>query len=142
MTIIVIVAIIIYAILITWCWHNLGRIENSKKIIYILVGMIIIFIITNIVYSISKVNIQYPEQQMESTIQNMLVLVFTALNGLIVMPYIAKQLDKIHEKEIEKEKFTKKMLLLVIIFILCLILESGYLKDTQVGILDIYNSLK
>ena len=142
MTIIVIVAIIIYAILITWCWHNLGRIENSKKIIYILVGMIIIFINTNIVYSISKVNIQYPEQQMESTIQNMLVLVFTALNGLIVMPYIAKQLDKIHEKEIEKEKFTKKMLLLVIIFILCLILESGYLKDTQVGILDIYNSLK
>ena len=142
MTIIVIVAIIIYAILITWCWHNLGRIENSKKIIYILVGMIIIFIITNIVYSISKVNIQYPEQQMESTIQNMLVLVFTALNGLIVMPYIAKQLDKIHEKKIEKEKFTKKKLLLLIIFILCLILESGYLKDTQVGILDIYNSLK
>ena len=104
--------------------------------------MIIIFIITNIVYSISKVNIQYPEQQMESTIQNMLVLVFTALNGLIVMPYIAKQLDKIHEKEIEKEKFTKKMLLLVIIFILCLILESGYLKDTQVGILDIVQRSK
>ena len=45
MTIIVIVAIIIYAILITWCWHNLGRIENSKKIIYILVGMIIIFML-------------------------------------------------------------------------------------------------
>ena len=142
MTIIVIVAIIIYAILITWCWHNLGRIENSKKIIYILVGMIIIFIITNIVYSISKVNIQYPEQQMESTIQNMLVLVFTALNGLIVMPYIAKQLDRIREKEIEKEKFTKKMILLLIVFILCLILESGYLKDTQLGILEIYNSLK
>ena len=58
------------------------------------------------------------------------------------MPYIAKQLDRIREKEIEKDKFTKKMILLLIVFILCLILESGYLKDTQLGILEIYNSLK
>ena len=142
MTIIVIIAIVIYAILVTWCWHNLGRIEKSKKIIYIIIGMIIIFIITNIVYSISKADVSYPEEQIECTVRNTLLLVFTALNGLIVMPYIAKQLDRIREKEIEKEKFTKKMILLLIVFILCLILESGYLKDTQLGILEIYNSLK
>ncbi len=142
MTIIVIIAIVIYAILVTWCWHNLGRIEKSKKIIYIIIGMIIIFIITNIVYSISKADVSYPEEQIEGTVRNTLLLVFTALNGLIVMPYIAKQLDRIREKEIEKEKFTKKMILLLIVFILCLILESGYLKDTQLGILEIYNSLK
>lgn len=142
MTIIVIIAIVIYAILVTWCWHNLGRIEKSKKIIYIIIGMIIIFIITNIVYSISKADVSYPEEQIEGTVRNTLLLVFTALNGLIVMPYIAKQLDRIREKEIEKEKFTKKMVLLLIVFILCLILESGYLKDTQLGILEIYNSLK
>ena len=142
MTIIVIIAIVIYAILVTWCWHNLGRIEKSKKIIYIIIGMIIIFIITNIVYSISKADVSYPEEQIEGTVRNTLLLVFTALNGLIVVPYIAKQLDRIREKEIEKEKFTKKMVLLLIVFILCLILESGYLKDTQLGILEIYNSLK
>ena len=142
MTIIVIIAIVIYAILVTWCWHNLGRIEKSKKIIYIIIGTIIIFIITNIVYSISKADVSYPEEQIEGTVRNTLLLVFTALNGLIVMPYIAKQLDRIREKEIEKEKFTKKMILLLIVFILCLILESGYLKDTQLGILEIYNSLK
>ena len=142
MTIIVIIAIVIYAILVTWCWHNLGRIEKSKKIIYIIIGMIIIFIITNIVYSISKADVSYPEEKIECTVRNTLLLVFTALNGLIVMPYIAKQLDRIREKEIEKEKFTKKMVLLLIVFILCLILESGYLKDTQLGILEIYNSLK
>ena len=142
MTIIVIISIVIYAILVTWCWHNLGRIEKSKKIIYIIIGMIIIFIITNIVYSISKADVSYPEEQIEGTVRNTLLLVFTALNGLIVMPYIAKQLDRIREKEIEKEKFTKKMILLLIVFILCLILESGYLKDTQLGILEIYNSLK
>ena len=94
MTIIVIIAIVIYAILVTWCWHNLGRIEKSKKIIYIIIGMIIIFIITNIVYSISKADVSYPEEQIEGTVRNTLLLVFTALNGLIVMPYIAKQLDK------------------------------------------------
>ena len=142
MTIIVIIAIVIYAILVNWCWHNIGRIEKSKKIIYIIIGMIIIFIITNIVYSISKADVSYPEEQIEGTVRNTLLLVFTALNGLIVMPYIAKQLDRIREKEIEKEKFTKKMILLLIVFILCLILESGYLKDTQLGILEIYNSLK
>ena len=122
MTIIVIISIVIYAILVTWCWHNLGRIEKSKKIIYIIIGFIIIFIITNIVYNISKADISYPEEQIEGTVRNTLLLVFTALNGLIVMPYIAKQLDRIREKEIEKEKFTKKMILLLIVFILCLIL--------------------
>ena len=142
MTIIVIISIVIYAILVTWCWHNLGRIEKSKKIIYIIIGSIIIFIITNIVYSISKADVSYPEEQIEGTVRNTLLLVFTALNGLIVMPYIEKQLNRIREKEIEKEKFTKKMVLLLIVFILCLILESGYLKDTQLGILEIYNSLK
>ena len=142
MTIIVIISIVIYAILVTWCWHNLGRIEKSKKIIYIIIGFIIIFIITNIVYNISKADISYPEEQIEGTVRNTLLLVFTALNCLIVMPYIAKQLDRIREKEIEKDKFTKKMILLLIVFILCLILESGYLKDTQLGILEIYNSLK
>ena len=142
MTIIVIIAIVIYAILVTWCWHNFDNNEKNKKIIYIIIGMIIIFIITNIVYSISKADVSYPEEQIEGTVRNTLLLVFTALNGLIVMPYIAKQLDRIREKEIEKEKFTKKMILLLIVFILCLILESGYLKDTQLGILEIYNSLK
>lgn len=139
---IIIVSIVIYAILITWCWNNLGRIKKSKKIAYIFIGIFIIYVITNIVYGISKSGIQYPEEQMEKIIGNVLVLVFSGLNGLITLPYIAKQLDKAFEKEIEKEKFLKKVILIICIFVICLFIECGYLKDAQTGILKIYNTLK
>ena len=54
MTIIILVAIVIYAILITWIWKSLGYIEKSKKILYIAVGLLIMYIITLIIFNISK----------------------------------------------------------------------------------------
>ena len=48
----------------------------------------------------------------------MLVAIFTGINGLIVMPQIGKMLDKINEDEIEKEQLTKRVIILLIIFII------------------------
>ena len=142
MAIIILVSIIIFVILITWCWHNLGKIEKGKKIVYIILGLILIYVITSIVFGISKNNIEYPNVDIKNTIANMLILIFTGLNGLIVMPYIARQIDRINEKEINKQNFTKKIIIFAIIFLICLIFECGYLADTQKGIIRIYNLQK
>ncbi len=142
MAVIIMISIIIFILLGVWCWHNLGKIEKNKKIIYIIAGILIIYLITNIVFAISKQNINYQNKDIESAIGNSLVLIFTGVNCLITMPYLAIQIDKLNEEEIEKEKFRKKVVILTIIFIICLFFECGYLENTQNGILKIYNAQK
>ena len=48
-TFIIIAIIIIYLILIAWSWKNLGNLEKSKKIIYIVIGLIATYIFTYII---------------------------------------------------------------------------------------------
>lgn len=135
MAIIIVVIIAIYAIAITWIWKNLGEIEKNKKILYIAVGILIMYILTLIIFNISKSGINYQNAEGEKIVKNVFVLIFTSINSMIVLPYIAKLLDKVHEDEIEKSAFSKKIIILIIIFIICMILECGYLTSVQEGII-------
>ena len=138
MVFIVIVAIIIYLIGISWTYQSLRFIEKPKKIAVIVVGIIITYLITLIIFQISKSGIEYQSVQIEKDIKNILVIIFTGLNNIIVMPQIGRILGKINEDEIKKNDVKKQLLILVVIFIICLVFESGYMKDTQKGILEMY----
>lgn len=141
MAFIIIVSIVIYFVLIAWTWQSLGFIEKTKKVGIIVIEIFLTYIITLIVFQIAKGDITYPNANIQNSIKNMLVAIFTGINGLIVMPQIGKMLDKINEDEIEKEQLTKRVIILLIIFIICLVFESGYMKNTQEGILKIYQTM-
>lgn len=142
MLIIIITAIIIYFILISWTWKSLGWIEKTKKVVFILIGIILIYGITWIIFQTAKGGITYPNVEIQNKVQNILVVIFTGINGIIVMPQIGKILDKINEDEMKKEKMIKRMIILMIVFTLCLAFESGYMKKTQEGILQVYHSVR
>ena len=142
MTFIVITAIVMYLILIVWTWHSLGFMEKIKKIILIIIGIFLMYIITLLVFQLTKGQVIYENLNMQKMVQNVLVIIFTGVNGIIVMPQIGKILDKIKENEIEKEELIKRIIILVIISIICLIFETGYIKDIQEGILNIYHARK
>ena len=142
MTFIIMTAILMYFILIAWTWQSLGSIEKTKKVVIILIGIILIYGITWIVFQTTKPGMDYQNIEMQNSVQNMLVAIFSGINGIIVMPQIAKILDKIEENEIEQEQFIKRIGILVIIFVICLIFERGYMRDTQEGILKVYHSMQ
>lgn len=142
MPIIISIIIIIFLILISWTWHNMGQINKTKKVITIAILLIIIYVITLIIFNISKSNINYNRQEALQAVQNVLVFLFTLINGLIVMPFIAKILNKIHENEISEINARKNFIIILIIFVIIIIFECGYLRDTQQGILNIYNHEK
>lgn len=142
MAFIILTAMIVYFIVIAWTWQSLGFIEKAKKVAIILIGMAIMYGITFMVFQMTKGGITYPNGEIQNKVQNILVSIFAGINGIIVMPQIGKILDKINEDEMEKEQFIKRIVLLVIIFMICLIFESGYMKDTQEGILKIYHTMK
>ena len=59
MPFIVIIIILIYIVLLAWTWHNLGDMEKTKKTLIIFIGLIITYLITILIFNISKAGIGY-----------------------------------------------------------------------------------
>lgn len=140
--IISIITIILFAVLGVYTWQKLGNIEKKTKIIYIVVGLLIVAFITLILFNISSANIEYEKIEMKNDIRKMLVLIFTPVNALFLMPSFAKILNEIKNDEIEKEKLKFRILKILIIFVIVLIIEYNYLVNTQIGIMEIYKKQK
>ena len=141
MALLIITIILIYIVLIIWSLKNLGYIEKKKKIIYIIAGIIITYILTTIIFLISKGDINYPNNEIEKAMQNILVILFTGINACIIMPYIAKTLDRLNENEITKEKLIQRMVIIVAIIAIICIFEGGYIKSIQNGIIGVIENL-
>ena len=140
MTVIMIGAVIIFIISFIWIWHNMGNIEKTKKIAFIIIGTGIMYLLTLIIYNIASPNITYPSEEIKQAVNNVLMIVFTGLNTLIFLPWIANLLDKILEEEIDKDQAKTRIIVLLVILILCIFIEKGYLESTQEGIINIYNN--
>lgn len=136
MTIIFIIMAVMFVILLTWSWHSLGKIENKTKITTIIVGILIVYIITWIVFTISKAGIVYENDEGINLIRTVFVLLFTIVNGYIVLPYIFRKLEQIDREEIKKEKLKKSIFIISIVTIVLVVLEIGYFKNVQNGILS------
>ena len=98
-TVIIVGIVILSLVLIGWIWVSLGNIEKQKKILYIICGIFITWIITFIIYNISKIGIVYENQEIMKTIRKVFVLVFTIINGYVLLPYTFKIFDKINNEE-------------------------------------------
>ena len=142
MAFIIIIALIIYFINIAWTWKSLGEMGKSSKVVFIIVGILVLFIITLITFNISAKNIQYQHQGETDTIRNVLVSIFTGINGIIIMPQLAKILEKAKNGDLEKNQIRNRLILWIAILIICLIFECGYMKDTQQGIVNIQHGLE
>ena len=142
MAFIIVIALIIYFINIAWTWKSLEEIEKSRKVIFIIVGLLILFIITLITFNISTKNVAYQHQGQTQLIRNVLVAIFTGINGIIIMPQLAKILEKAKNGDLEKNQIRNRIILWIIVLIICIIFECGYMESTQKGIVNIQHSLQ
>lgn len=125
MPIIIIIIIMIFIIAMIWSWYNLGYEEKKTKIVFIVISTISMYLITLIAFNISNKWVNYQESQNYGIFRNILVLLFASLNTLVIIPYFAKNFEKVKEKEMEKNEFVKRIVILLVVFILCLIWEVG-----------------
>ncbi len=131
--------IIVYLLVIAWTWSSLEELEKKSKIMIIFAGIIAIFLITQLVFSISKSGIIYENDNIEKSISKVIVILFTGLNSL-VLPLLAKNIKKRANEEIDNNVLKVRLIIILAIFVICLFLECGYMKDIQEGILQIYKS--
>ena len=140
-SIIYIVISILFLVLIGWTWSNLTRIKRNKKIMYIIISLIIIGIITFLICMISQIGVEYENDKMIAPVRNILVAVFTPINGFVIVQYIARILGRINVGTISQEEAKKKFIIIFVIFIIFAIIECLYMRSIQGGIIDMYNSL-
>lgn len=136
MTVILIIILILLFVLLSWSWHSLGDIEKKTKVAIIVGGLVIVYLITFVIFSISKIGIDYQNKDAMRLIQTIFVMLFTIVNGYIILPYVFKKLNQINNEEIEKEKIIRSLIILAIIFIIIAIFEVSYLGNMQNGILE------
>ena len=140
MPIIIITIIIMYIILISWCFHNLGNIETFKKILCIGILILSLYIGASITFNISRSGVTYPNVEMIGVVKQILVWIFAGLNGFFVMPYICGEIEAFYQENITKEQCIKRIGVSFILVIILLMIECGYMTNTQRGILQIVNS--
>jgi len=131
MLVILFIIIAMFIILFTWSWHCLEDIEKYEKIISIIIGTLIVYVITFIIFNISKSGINYENINNAKQMKMVYILMFTALNGYILLPFIYKKMAQVNSNEITKEKLAKSLIILLIIFIIVSIFEINYLKILQ-----------
>ena len=139
MTFIIIMTIIIYLLVIAWSWTSLGETGKAKKVLIIFIEIITIFLITQIVFLMSKSGINYENEEIENWVGKIIVFLFTGLNSF-VMPFSMKLFKKLQDGEIDGSVFKVRFIVILIIFIICLFLECGYMESIQQGILRVYRA--
>lgn len=135
------IIIVIYLISIAAIWTSLENEGKTKKISIIIIGILAMFLITNIIFNISKSTINYENIELQKNIRQIILWLFTGLNSLF-LPVTIRNIVKTKNGEQDENALKVKILVLAIIFILVMILECGYIKDIQEKTINIYQSNK
>ena len=132
---------LLFVVYIVWTWNSTKEFENQKiRIAYILVGTLFITMVTLILFAISKIGVNYPKKEMVGQVQKIVLLVFTPINGFIVLTQFSSVFQQIRSGMVSKDKIEKKIKRLLIIFAMLIIIECIYFKNVQYGIIEIINS--
>ena len=133
--------IILFVVLLFWTWNNSKDFqENKAKIKFILIGLISLSMVTFILFNLSKIGIDYPNEDIMKEIRKIALLLFIPINGFLTLPHIASIKTEIQLGAKEEEKIKRKIILIAIVWIIAIIIETIYLKDFQKGIIQIINT--
>ncbi len=143
MIVIYFIIIILFAVLFLWIWNNIKDFEdNSQKIKFYIIGVAALFLITFIIFNISKIGITYPNKEILKQVRRTAILLCVPINGYLSLPHIAKIILDIKTNSVDDEKSKRRIIILATIIFLAIIFEVFYLKDFQKGIISSLINMK
>lgn len=126
----------LYVISIISTYQNMFAFDKTNRIVYLITGFFIVSVVTVIM---SKANLQIDNKELIKIIQNSTQIIFIPLNALITLPIIANIMSKYKAKAITEDKLKRRILLIVIIYIIFFIFEKKYITNFQTGVLSNIN---
>ncbi len=128
---------VIAVLLIYYCLENM---DKKDKIIFIGVTVAVVYMLTSFVYWISTNGVEYEE--VSELGQNFLVFLFVPVNGIIVLPLLAKSYRKYKVGSLKSDKFRNRVIVLSVVLLILLILECSYFKDIQNSVVEMVKANK
>ncbi len=129
MTIIKIIAFVIFVISCVTIYHNTNAFEPIKRIIYILVGMAVMYVITTVICSVKTSGMIVENEAALKETVNVMKIIFIPINAMIGLSAIGNVLGKLKDKVIDIGKAKKRLIIILIVFIAILIFEANYIGN-------------
>jgi succinate dehydrogenase hydrophobic anchor subunit len=131
------VILVLFMVLIFWTWNNLKNVEEVKnRVIFIIGGIFALFIVTFIIFCISKIGLTYPNKEALGQVRKITIFLFLPLNGFISLPHIASLIVDIRDGNKDEKMLKNRIKILSVIILVAVIFEIIYLKDFQNGIIQ------
>ncbi len=109
--------------------------EKKDKLIFIVVGVAVMYMLVTLVYWLSTKNINLGEGA--STAKNLITFAFVPVNVIAVLPFLARSYYYSKMGKLQKDQLKNRIILLAVILLVVLIIEFFYFKNIQNGILNI-----
>lgn len=137
MAIFLIFILIMNVVAIVLTYHCLADLTKKEKFIFIAVGVAIMYMLTSIVYWISTWKIEVTE--VSETGKNLITFLFVPVNGLIVLPLLAKSYVKFKFGSLNNTIFRNRIIVLAVLLLLVLAIECAYFKNIQTQVINLIN---
>lgn len=135
MIIIVLVSAILYMMAGIMIYTNLYAFEKSKKIKFILWGLFIIFILSVVLVMISSIGIRVEISSYITTTKITSILLFSPINSILVLPYIANIRNKYKQKILKDVQVRKRIIIFFILVLIGIVIEMNYIQNFEIGLL-------
>lgn len=136
MALIIIVSIILYAVASVTIYHGLYHYEKKQKIVITLAGCILLLVVTIIACFISSSNLPVENKEYVAIARNTSILLLAPIYCLIILPVLAKTLNRYKAREIQDKQMRRRMLILLGLTIIIFILGISYARGFQLGLLN------
>jgi len=121
--------LVLNIVAIALTYYSLSNLEKKEKIIFIAVGIAIIYVLTSLVYWISTKDIAIKE--VSELGKNLITFLFVPINGLVVLPILAKSYNKYKLGSLGLDKLKNRGIVLIVILAIILMIECSYFKEIQ-----------
>ncbi len=132
MTVITAIKAISFIIFIISCitvYHNTNSYEPKNRIIYIVIGTLAIYFLTSIICNIKAKGIVVQNEQAINDVISVIKAIFTPINSIIILSTLGNVFGKVKDGVISTDKAGKRIMIILVIFLLVLIFEANYIGD-------------
>ena len=95
------------------------------------------YAITSIICAIGSNGIEVENEEALKQTVNVVKLIFTPINALMLLTILGNTFGKVKDKVLEEGKASKRVIIFIILFIIVLFFETGYIRNFIEGVLQI-----
>ena len=107
----------------------LGKdIKNKEKIIFIAVGVAIMYMLVSVVYWLSSIGM---DKNAADAGRDFITFTFVPVNGLCVLTFLSSSYKKFKEGRLKANILRNRCVVLVAVLIILLVIEFFYFKNIQ-----------